>query len=363
MAPLFPPTQRIFHVLGCMSGSSLDGLDLALVRFERNEIGWRFDCLETDILTYNDAFAQRFIDVMNGSALDLAILDRDLGRFIGQAAAQMAVDADVDLITSHGHTVFHQPEQGLTVQIGSGAEMAAESGIPCCVDLRSMDMALGGQGAPLVPLGEANLFREHRAFLNLGGIANIGLNTDAVVGYDICICNQLLDHLAQRQGLEFDANGDLAAGGTIDQDLLEALNALPFHQSDPPKSLGREFFDEQVLPLFAGKENTVADLLRTSVEHMALQIARSVDRIEPQRVFTTGGGAFNGFLLDRLAALSSREFYLPERAIITHKEAIIFAFLGLLRALGVVNVLGSVTGSPYDSIGGTLHIPPSTIRG
>ncbi len=346
-----------YNAIGAMSGSSLDGLDMALCALELMDGRWSFNIQEARTVPYNAAFQQRLIDAMEGSALDLARLHRDLGDLIGVACKDLLNGRKVDLIASHGHTMFHKPEEGLTTQIGCGARIAASTGIATVCDFRSMDVALGGQGAPLVPLGEKLLFPEHKAFLNIGGICNIALHgPEHVVGYDVCIGNQALNYLANEAGMAYDADGELARSGRVIPGLLETLNALPFHHQAPPRSLGREWFDEQVKPLIADAAHTVSDRLHTLVEHIAQQVVRALEGSN-KPVLVTGGGAHNGFLMGRLRNLYGAPIDLPERATVDYKEALVFALLGVLRVRGEVNALASVTGADRDNIGGALHLP------
>jgi anhydro-N-acetylmuramic acid kinase len=262
------------------------------------------------------------------------------------------------LIGSHGHTIFHQPSEGLTSQIGCGASIAALSGIPTVCDFRTKDIALGGQGAPLVPLGEQRLFPGYGAFVNLGGIANVSLHQGGrVTGYDIGPCNLALNMMAEEAGRSYDDGGAIAASGTVIEDLLDRLNALPFYKLVPPRSLGREWFDANVRALIQPGEFTLADRMRTMVEHIAFWIAGELDRYTTGRVLFTGGGAHNSFLMKRIGALSKAGIELPERTIIDFKEALIFAFLGVLRMREEPTAFASVTGASRDSIGGAVYLP------
>ncbi len=297
------------------------------------------------------------MQAMQGSALDMARLHRDLGDLIGAACNDLLAGRNVDLIASHGHTLFHKPEEGLTNQIGCGARIAAATGITTVCDFRSMDMALGGQGAPLVPLGEKLLFPEHKAFLNIGGICNIALHrTDLVIGYDVCIGNQALNFLAAEAGLSYDADGEIARSGRPDPVLLEKLNALPFHHQAPPRSLGREWFEEQLKPLLMDRSIPLPDRMRTVVEHIAFQLSRALEGMNGS-VMITGGGAHNGFLAERISTACQVELHIPDPRIVDFKEALIFALLGVLRVRGDVNTLASVTGANQDCVGGAVYHP------
>jgi anhydro-N-acetylmuramic acid kinase len=350
-----------YRAIGVMSGSSLDGIDLALCALHFTDGRWNFHIQRTRTIPYDAPFRERLRQVMVGSALDLARLHVELGRMIGHACREfMGTDA-VDVIGSHGHTLFHLPGEGITTQIGSGAEIAALTGVTTVCDFRTSDVALGGQGAPLVPLGEQLLFPDVPCFLNLGGIANISVHAgEKVTGYDIGPCNMAFNLLAEEAGMSYDEGGGMAASGVLDSELLEQLNALPFYQQPPPRSLGREWFEDQVRPLIKDQRLLLNDRLRTVVEHVAVQLARELDRHGVQRVVVTGGGAFNNFLIERLRSLTSTSIELPGKELIEQKEALIFALLGVLRLRGEVNALASVTGAKRDSIGGSVYLgdPP-----
>lgn len=337
-----------------MSGSSLDGLDLALCSFTLQAGRWSFTIEEARTVAYEKSFQQRLLAVMQGSSLDLARLDRDLGDLIGASAAQILAGRTVDVIASHGHTIFHKPDEGLTFQIGHGARIAARTGLPTVTDFRTLDVALGGQGAPLVPLGELLLFPDHRLFLNIGGICNIAMHeANGVLGYDVCIGNQALNMLASEAGLDYDKDGALARSGSVNEKLLHRLNDLPFHHQPPPRSLGREWFDAEVRPAIADTSIALNDRLRSVVEHIAMLIARNVGNGDDP-VLATGGGVLNTFLIEQIRSLSGREIVIPERAVVDYKEALIFAFLGVRRLRGENTTLASVTGAKRDSSGGSL---------
>lgn len=351
-----PASKTQWTGLGVMSGSSLDGLDLALCSFTLLNGRWSFTIDEATTLPYSPEFREQLLGAMRGSALDLARLHRDLGAFIGTACKDLLNGRSVDVIGSHGHTLFHLPEEGLTTQIGCGAHIATRSGMTVVCDFRTMDVALGGQGAPLVPLGEQLLFPDHKAFINLGGIVNIAVHGRHILGYDISPCNQALDLLAHEAGFAYDADGALARSGVVHPELLARLNALPFYTHPPPRSLGREWFDQNVAPLITDRSIALADRLRTVVEHIAVMVTRSFKDV-PNAVLVTGGGAHNGFLLERIRALNGTTLYVPDPMIVDFKEALIFAFLGVLRMRNESTTLASVTGASRDSVGGAVYGP------
>lgn len=348
------PTYR---ALGIMSGSSLDGLDLALCALRLHRGQWSFRIERARTIPYSAALRARLLNAMQGSAFGLARLNADLGDFIGRASKRFLHGECADLIASHGHTIFHQPQLGFSTQIGSGARIAAITGVTTVCDFRSADIAHGGQGAPLVPMGEKLLFTKHKAFLNIGGICNISLhNARSVVGYDVCIGNQALNHLAAEAGRSYDRNGAIARSGSVDQGLLKRLNALPFHRKGPPKSLGREWFEEGMRPLLEDPGIALPDRMRTVVEHIAMQLARSLSTAKGP-VLATGGGARNAFLMERITAHAKARIEVSAREAADFKEALVFALLGVLRLRGEVNALASVTGAYRDTVGGAVHLP------
>ncbi|MCB0794649.1 MAG: anhydro-N-acetylmuramic acid kinase [Flavobacteriales bacterium] len=348
-----PPERH--RVLGMMSGSSLDGVDLALVVFERLGERWSHRVEDCRTVAYSAATRTRLLKLMDGSAHELARCDRDLGVSLGSMASEFLAGRKVDLITSHGHTIFHAPDEGWTCQIGHGAWIAASSGVDVVCDLRTMDMAHGGQGAPLVPFGERSLYPDHQVFLNLGGIANLSMHGREPVAFDVCICNQALNDLAGSLGQEYDAGGAVARQGSLDRGLLEELNSEAFLHKPPPRSLGREWYTTRMRPLLFGPGIRTEDALRTVTEHIATAISEAVPSGGTDDILCTGGGAFNTFLMERITELVSRPIVVPGPEVVSYKEAIIFAFLGLMRKLGRRNVLADTTGAHRSSVGGALY--------
>ncbi len=351
------PSTRVYKALGAMSGSSLDGLDLALCELTVSRGRWAYRIERARTVRFPEPLRARLKAGMEATALEHARLDADLGTLIGQASRRFLKGDRVDVIGSHGHTIFHQPALGFSTQIGSGARIAAFAGVPVACDFRSTDVAHGGQGAPLVPLAERLLFPEHRAFLNIGGICNVSIHRGKQVsGFDVCIGNQALNQLAAEAGAEFDRDGRMARRGTVHPILLERLNALPFHSAKPPKSLGREWFMKEVHPLISDRRLALEDRLRTVTEHIAQQVGRTLPSSIPS-VLVTGGGARNGFLLERLAHHAAPLIQLPEPKVIDFKEALAFALFGVLRLRGETTALASVTGAKRDSCGGAVYVP------
>ncbi|EMR03737.1 anhydro-N-acetylmuramic acid kinase [Cesiribacter andamanensis] len=357
-----------YTLLGAMSGTSLDGLDLACCHFTRTAAGkWDYTVLAAETISYTEAWQQRLAHLMQADALTFVKTDRALGRWMGEQVRQFMNRHHVQpqAVASHGHTVFHQPEEGLTVQIGSGVSMMAACGIPVINDFRSLDVALGGHGAPLVPIGDQLLFSDYDFCLNLGGIANISAQQGASrIAYDVCPANGVLNYLARRMDQPYDPDGRLAASGQLLPGLLQQLNALPYYALPGPKSLGYEWVEAEALPLIASTEAPVPDLLYTVCEHIAQQITLSARQLMPKgkgeqkKLLATGGGAFNKHLIDRIdqhLAPFGIEVVLPDAQTIAFKEALIFAFLGVLRLRNEPNCLSSVTGARSDSSGGVIY--------
>lgn len=347
------------RVLGIMSGSSVDGLDLALCDFAEQGTAITHSVLATDGAAFPAELHDRLLNASSISAFAMAQLHADLGRAIGTAAQEfLRSHGPADLIASHGHTVFHQPTNGFTTQIGCGARIASITGLPAVVDFRTKDVALGGQGAPLVPLGERDLFPGHAAYLNLGGIANVSIHMAGnVTGTDVCICNQALNYLAHEVTLPYDADGVMARSGAVNEGLLAVLNDLAYAQRSYPFTLGREDFEERMRVLLSDRSIPLADRARTCVEHIAQAISRASAPAAGGTCMITGGGAFNGFLVERITALANVRPVLPDARTIAFKEAVIFAYLGWLRWHARPNALASVTKATRDSVGGALYLP------
>lgn len=345
-----------FRVIGLMSGTSLDGLDICLVQFSEGENGVSYSIESAETISYPGEWLANLKSAESCSGTELVRLHVAYGDFLGMQVKEFISRNKTtapDFIASHGHTIFHQPQSRLTFQLGSGASLAATSGIPVVCDFRSTDVALGGQGAPLVPIGDKLLFGEYNACLNLGGFANISFDAnDKRIAFDICAVNYVMNRLAKRAGKMYDANGDLAASGNVIPELLEKLNAIPFYKMAAPKSLGREWAESSIFPLMKN-EWRVEDLLRTFAEHIALQISVCVPA--NGNVLVTGGGAHNSFLIGLLREKCGNRIVVPDAMTIDFKEALVFAFLGWLRWNNKVNVLSTVTGAKGDSCSGAVY--------
>lgn len=348
-----------YQVAGLMSGTSLDGLDIALCKFTFDD-KWSFEIQAAKTFDYKHDWKKLLSKAHLLSGAELAQLHVDLGKLHGEWTHSFLGSNNIraDFISSHGHTIFHQPERSLTLQIGSAPHIAVKTSLPVIADFRTTDVALGGQGAPLVPIGDLFLFPEYNYCLNLGGIANISMKSDdrkSIQAFDVCPCNMMFNYIAEKLGIEFDDGGKIASSGAIEDALLVSLNKISFYQKPFPKSLGKEFFDAEILPLIQSTTIPPENILRTMIEHIAMQIAGVISVKQSGKMLITGGGAFNTFLVERIRAMTKTEVVIPTKEIIQFKEAVIFAFLGVLRMRGEVNCLASVTGATRDSCGGAIY--------
>ena len=356
----------IYRAIGLMSGSSLDGLDIACVEFTETGGRWTFQVLAADCMPYNAQWSAKLQSARHLGAEDYLVLHAAYGRYTGEMVnafiRQHLLQHRVHLVASHGHTVFHDPARHMTAQLGEGAAIAAETGLTVISDFRALDVALGGQGAPIVPIGEQLLFPGYRCFLNIGGIANIAVHgAGGCVAYDVCPANRVLNLLSAKTGKEMDEGGQLAAGGTTDTHLLEQLNALPYYAKGHPKALDNRFGTDVVYPMIEAAGISVADALRTYVEHIALQVAGAVQNHQPaaSQLLVTGGGAFNNFLITRLQhhlLPAGVTVSVPDKETVQYKEAVVIALMGVLRWREAMNVLPTVTGATRGSIGGAVWV-------
>jgi anhydro-N-acetylmuramic acid kinase len=358
-----------YKVIGLMSGSSLDGLDIVYVHFEEVAGRWSFEIRETACIPYLPGLRERISRASSGAARDYLLLHTEYGHYLGKTVNEFiegkGLAYQVQLIASHGHTSFHMPEKKMTAQLGDGAAIAAVTGIHTITDLRSSDIALGGQGAPVVPIGEKLLFSEYGLFLNIGGIANISGGFPERAGFDVCPANRILNLLSVDLEKGYDDNGEEASGGSVQKPLLNELNNFAYYRQPFPKSLSNDFGLNQIFPLMEKAKLSRKDALRTYVEHMVIQISAAVNQLSlpvrtenaPLKMLVTGGGAHNGFLIERLqSALSVNgiELLVPLPQLVDYKEALIIALMGVLRWREEENVLASVTGSSRNNINGAI---------
>lgn len=358
----------VYRAIGLMSGSSIDGLDIAFVEFQEQGGKWSYEILKADCYAYSDEWVSKLQQAINLSARDYQLLHAEYGHYLGQQINRFIDEHQlhykVAVIASHGHTTFHIPAKKMTAQLGDGAAIAAETQLPVVTDLRALDVAFGGQGAPIVPIGEKLLLGEYDYFLNIGGIANISVNSDPYIAYDICPANRVLNMLANELGKDYDEGGQIAAAGTVNNQLLLLLNELEYYKLPYPKSLANDFGTDVVYPLIKESGCSTMDALRTYTEHIAFQINKAIGNLgsikhqtSNPKLLVTGGGAFNQFLVQQLTELLKVfhiEVIVPDANFVSYKEALIMAFIGVLRWRQENNVLSSVTGAARNSIGGAL---------
>jgi anhydro-N-acetylmuramic acid kinase len=353
-----------YRAIGLMSGSSLDGLDLVFTELTEAAGTWSFAIGATACYPYDALWTERLVSAIGLPAREYLLLHSEYGHYLGAAVNRFIDENDlhykVGLIASHGHTTFHLPGKRMTAQLGDGAAIAAVTGLPVISDLRALDVAFGGQGAPIVPIAEKLLFPGYTTFLNLGGIANLSVNDTA---FDVCPANRVLNLLAATKGLPYDDGGRLAAAGTIDAELLSKLNSLPYYGQPFPKSLANDFGTDTVYPLLQSASLPTEDAAATYVAHIAAQVAAATRMAGAStagsRMLVTGGGAHNGFLVGRIGAELAEfgiEVVVPDAQLVNNKEALAMALIGVLRWRQESTVLSSVTGAQRDSIGGAVWI-------
>jgi len=352
----------VYYVIGTMSGSSIDGLDIAYCRIEEVGGKWNFQIEQAACIEFDEQWKQKLTNLAHVSAKELLLTHVEFGHWMGKNINKFIEEHNlthkVHLIASHGHTVFHEPALGMTFQMGDGASIAAETQLPVVNDLRNLDVALGGQGAPIVPIGEQLFWSDYQYFLNIGGISNLTIQlADKIVAYDVCPANRILNLIANELGMAFDKEGIEASKGNIQQDLLNELSDLEYYQMPYPKSLSNEFGLEVIFPIIQKYAISNQDKLRTMCEHIAHQIAESVVSGQSQKMLVTGGGAFNTFLMKLISEkllTKNVEVVIPDSKLIQYKEALVMALIGTLRWREENNVLSSVTGASRSSVGGAL---------
>ena len=349
--------RKQFRVLGVMSGTSLDGIDLAYLAFTREE-HWEASILKAETIPYSQKWVEALKTSAELSRTDIAALDEKYTDYLAEIIQQFIQKNKIeklDAVCSHGHTVLHQPEEGFTIQIGNLPKLATLLQKKVVCDFRVQDVELGGQGAPLVPIGDRLLFSDYDYCLNLGGFANISTEIESNrIAYDICPVNTVLNEYASRLGFAFDRDGAIARNAEVNQDLLEQLNSLSFYQQKPPKSLGIEWVNSVIFPILEKSESTSEEIIATFTEHVAVQLSENIQHHSSQKVLVTGGGAFNTYLIELLQQKTKAQIILPQKNLIEFKEALIFGFLGVLRLENEINVLASVTGASKNHSSGKI---------
>lgn len=357
--------MKIHKIIGLMSGTSLDGLDLAFCHIWQEENSWKFEIKQTKSISYSSEMQTKLKDSIFLPADELLKFHNTYGMWLGEQAKTFIEKngLEVDYIASHGHTAHHQPEKGLTFQIGSGQHLANACGQKVVCDFRTNDVALGGQGAPLVPIGDRLFFGDYDFCLNLGGISNVSFDRNGKRNaFDIGLANMILNHITRKNGLDFDKGGELAQSGKVNSEMLNKLNGLAYYRLPFPKSIGYEWFVDKVIPIVDSTQDSMANLLRTSIDHITEQVAIQIKQnltSSDSLVFITGGGALNNFLINTLQEKlgGATKVIVPSKQLIEFKEALVFALMAILRLEIKTNVLSSVTGAKSDSSSGVVYLP------
>ncbi len=351
--------KETYNVIGVMSGTSLDGIDLAHIHFSVANAKWNYEILETETVSYDTNWLTKLKTAVDFSNTELKKMNKEYTALLATVIKTFIEKhnlKNLDAVCSHGHTILHQPQNGFTLQIGNLPEIATLIGQTVVCDFRVQDVELGGQGAPLVPIGDRILFNDYDYCLNLGGFSNVSFEQDGHrIACDISPVNTVLNFYSNILGLDYDDRGTISESGQINADLLSELNALDYYQKSFPKSLGFEFVKETVLPLIEQYPIPTEDKMRTFIEHITLQTSVALPNKEG-RLLATGGGAYNHFMMERMQArLPEMEIIIPDKKTLEFKEALIFALLGVLKLRNEINVLASVTGARHDHSSGVVY--------
>ncbi|ESU20938.1 anmK protein [Flavobacterium cauense R2A-7] len=351
--------NKSYTVVGVMSGTSLDGVDMAHIKFEVKNGKWAFQIYENETISYSEEWVNHLKKAVDFSEEELKKINQEYTDLLAEIISDFIQKHQIetlDAVCSHGHTILHQPQNGFTLQIGNLPKIAELIHQKVICDFRVQDVQLGGQGAPLVPIGDRILFSEYDYCLNLGGFSNVSFEENGNrIAFDISPVNTVLNFYADKFGLKYDDKGQLAKTGNVSEALLSELNALDFYQKAYPKSLGFEFVKTVVLPMMENYPISIEDKLRTFTEHVAFQIANALPK-KNGSLLVTGGGAYNDFLVQQMQHyLPDMKIIIPEAKTIEFKEALIFALLGVLKLRNEINVLASVTGARHDHCSGVIY--------
>jgi len=364
-----------YHAIGLMSGSSLDGLDMAYCSFTLSEnetaladISWKL--LKAETIPFSDKWVSRLANLPTQNALDFSKTHTYFGHYMAELVNDFLRKhpVDPDFIASHGHTIFHYPEKLMTVQIGDGAALAAKTGYPVICDFRTHDIALEGEGTPIAPAADRYLFKDYDFLLNIGGIANITLNNPkGPTAFDIGPANQVLNMLAQQADQPYDKDGLLATAGKVNNNLLELLNHNDYFDTQPPKSLDNQWIQTEVFPVYQNHKASINDQLHTACQQLAEQTAKAIDYLilkealnkDRYKLLATGGGALNLFLIKCIREQVNKKYSIdlevPHLDIVLYKEAILMGLMGVLRVANIPNCFSSVTGAAMDTVGGAIY--------
>ena len=348
-----------YNIVAIMSGTSLDGIDIIHLNFKYNN-GWEYTVIDSETVSYTDDWNEVLRDLVHCNMDGLKAIDQNYTTYLATVINKF-IDKNniknIHAVCSHGHTALHQPHKGITYQIGNLPKLASLIHQTVVCDFRVEDVALGGQGAPLVPIGDQLLFKDYTFCINLGGFANISTeNHQQRIAYDICPVNIVLNHYVKQLGFDYDDKGLIAASGDINTHLLEALNALEFYAQVAPKSLGLEWVSKHIFPLIDRYDLAINVILKTFIEHVAIQICKAINIKTTASVLITGGGVYNTYLIQRIQALTPHIITQPDDETVEFKEAIIFGLLGVLKLRNEINCLSSVTGASKNHSSGKIYI-------
>jgi anhydro-N-acetylmuramic acid kinase len=351
--------KETYTIIGVMSGTSLDGIDLAHIKFAIKNNKWEFEIMESETISYDSSWLNNLRNAVDFSMSELEFLNQNYTKLLGKIISEFIHNhkiENIDAVCSHGHTILHQPQKGITLQIGNLPEIAVYTNQKVVCDFRVQDVQLGGQGAPLVPIGDRILFSEFDYCLNLGGFSNISFEENGNrIAFDISPVNTVLNFYANKLGLDYDDKGMISRSGNLNLDLLDELNEMDYYKKSFPKSLGVESVKQIVLPLIEKYSISTEDKMHTFTEHIAFQTSKVLSKNEG-RLLATGGGTYNDFLIERMQFhLPKIQIVIPDKKTIEFKEALIFALLGVLKLRGEINVLSSVTGAEMDHSSGKIY--------
>lgn len=343
-----------YHIIGLMSGTSLDGLDIVKCIFKK-EKKWSYIVEKYETIEYSVFWEEKLKNLHKKDTKEITKCGIEYGKYLGVKVNDFLKKNNLktDYISSHGHTIFHDPKNQYTLQIGDGESILNTTNITTINNFRELDISLFGEGAPLVPIGDLHLFNKYKYCLNLGGFANISEKKaeNNIIAFDICVVNFVLNMLSNKLGYKYDNKGQISQGGGINKLLLDQLNKLDFFKNKGAKSLGREWVETDIFPLLEKTTISIEDKMRTFTEHIAIQIGKY---LRNKSVLVTGGGVYNDFLIERIKYYSNSEIIIPKTETIDFKEAIIFAFLGVLKLRNENNCLSSVTSAIRDCSGGEI---------
>ncbi len=353
--------ENNYHVIGVMSGTSLDGIDLVQLKFQISDKGlWSYKILKSETLPYSKLLKNNLQEAISYSKEKITAFDVSYSKYLADVISEFIKKHNIknlDGVCSHGHTIWHQPENGLTLQIGNLPILAKLINEKVICDFRVQDVDLGGNGAPLVPIGDRLLFPEYDYCLNLGGFANISFENKDLkrIAFDVCPVNIVMNNYAELFGKQYDEDGKIAASGKLNLALLKQLNDLDYYSKKAPKSLGLEWVQDKIFPLLEESGCVSEDILHTFVEHVAIQLARQFP--VGVSVLITGGGVYNRYLINRFKSMSNAKIFIPSSELIEYKEALIFGLLGVLKLRDEINCLSSVTGAEKDHSSGEIILP------